>query len=130
MLTKDKVIAIQADLNAALMEIAKKHGLSKSGTRISYSSTEFKMSCNFGDTDSTGGLEIDPIAMKNLKRNAFMYGLSGDESGREFEIPGKGTCILHGLRGKNALYEIKATKKRWLGDAAMIASFVRAAKKV
>jgi len=126
MFDKTTLTAIQADIQAALKAVAEKHNLSMSGTKISYTERDFKLTCNFGDKAATGGFAIDPVALRNLQRNGFMYGLKAEQAGKEFEVPGKGTCILHGLRGKNALYEIKATSKRWLGDARMIAAFVNA----
>lgn len=126
MLTKDKVSTIQSDLQAALAEVAKKHGLSMSGTRIVFGSTDFKLTCQFADKSATGGEEIDPTLIANLRRNGPLYGFTMADVNREFQIPGKGTAKFLGLRGRFAIIQLNG--KNWKYDVNMIAAMVKAAR--
>jgi len=120
MLTKSTVQEIQADLSAALKAVAEKHNLSMSGTKISYTSTDFKLTCSFGDKTATGGVEVDPVLFRNLQRNGFMHGLDTTMINREISTP-QGVGTMQGLRGAKAVIKIKSTGKSYLFPAAWVA---------
>jgi hypothetical protein len=124
MLNKAKVTEIQADLSEALKAVAKKHNLTMSGTKVLFSAADFKLTANFGDKESTGGLEIDPVLLRNLTRNGFMFGLDSDMAVKQFNLPGMGKCELHGLRGKFAVVKNLSTSKMWKYDARMISAMI------
>ena len=63
-----KAILIQAEVNAALKEIAKKHGMSVSPARGNYDAVGLKLSVIFGDTATIGTDDINPEYARNRKR--------------------------------------------------------------
>jgi hypothetical protein len=128
-LDKLTVALIQKDIQAALKAVADKHNLSMSGSRISYSSTDFKLGCTFADKSATGGEEVNPDLVRNLKRNGFMYGFTMEDLNLEFMIPGKGQVKFQGLRGKFAVVKVISTGQSYRYEAPLIASMVRAARK-
>jgi hypothetical protein len=83
MLTESKVKTIHADITAALKEVAKKHGLTLSPSRISYTTSTFKLTAEFGDAAETGG--IDPKLLNNTKRHGWKFGLSESDIGNTFK---------------------------------------------
>jgi hypothetical protein len=96
-ITKQSLILIRADLEAALATVAKKHKLTVSSFSISYNDASFKIKeVNFGSKDITG--DADPLLYKDMERHGFRFGLSVKNIGKDFTL-GARTFKIEGMRG-------------------------------
>ena len=120
---KQKVIIIQNDIDAALAEVAKKHGLSVSGIRGSFSETGLKFSAVMGDIQTIGS-DADPEYVRNLERNGRFYGLDKSFIGKSITIGTRAGLVFQGLKGKKAAFKAP-DKKIWLYDAALAAQLLK-----
>lgn len=123
---KQKVIAIQKDIDAALAEVAKKHGLSVSGIRGSFSETGLKFSAVMGDIQ-TIGCDADPEYVRNLERNGQFYGLDKTFIGKVVTIGARTGLVFQGLKGKKAAFKAP-DQKVWLYDAQVAAQILKTFK--
>ena len=122
-----KAILIQAEVNAALKEIAKKHGMSVSPGRGNYDAVGLKLSFIFGDTAAIGTADINPEYARNLERNGHMYGLDTSFIGKTFNFGQRVGVTFQGLKGKKAAFKTRDGEVR-LADAALVAQILKAAK--
>lgn len=122
---KHKVIAVQKDINAALAEVAKKHGLSVSDIRGSFSETGLKFSAVMGDIQKIG-CDADPEYVRNLERNGKFYGLDKSFLGKSITIGTRAGLVFQGLKGKKAAFKAPDSKV-WLYDASLAAQLLKAA---
>lgn len=122
-----KAILIQAEVNAALKEIAKKHGMSVSPARGNYDAVGLKLSVIFGDTATIGTDDINPEYARNLERNGHMYGLDKSFIGKTFNFGQRVGVTFQGLKGKKAAFKTRDGEIR-LADAMVVAQILKAAK--
>lgn len=122
---KQKVIAVQKDIDAALAEVAKKHGLSVSGIRGNFSEIGLKFSAVMGDIQ-TIGCDADPEYVRNLERNGEFYGLDKSFVGKSITIGTRAGLVFQGLKGKKAAFKAPDNKV-WLYDAALAAQLLKVA---
>ena len=124
---KAKAYLIQAEVNAALKEIAKKHGMSVSPSRGNYDSVGLKLSFIFGDTETIGTADINPEYVRNLERNGLMYGLDKSFIGKTFNFGQRIGVTFQGLKGKKAVFKTRDGEVR-LADAMVVAQILKATK--
>jgi hypothetical protein len=102
MLTKEKIAQIHNDLDKAMKEVAEKHGLSLSPTRVVFNDATFKITAQFGDTDCIGS--ADPKFSNNMRKYGSYYNLSVKDIGLELKYGNLGNVTLMGLgSSKNAV---------------------------
>ena len=126
MLTQEKVAAIQKDIQAALKEVADKHNLAMSGTKIVFSEIDFKLTTTFGDKAEIGD-GVNPEFVRNLQRNGSLYGLDVSHVGKVITVGSRASLKFQGLRGKHAAMRAP-DDKIYLYDAMLVAQLLRAAK--
>ncbi len=119
MLNAQKIKVIHADIKKTLDELAKRHGLVLgNGTRISYNDETFKFTAEFGDKESTGG--VDPKYLNCMKKHGWKFGLSESHIGKTFEA-GEGKVTILGMSGYSKVAAKAADGKVWLYRANMVA---------
>ena len=101
MLTKSKVEKIHADLDKAMQEVAAKHGLTMSPTRITFNAQTFKMSAEFGDTAEIG--TADPKFSNHMKNYGFIYNLTVNDIGMKVDINKLGTVTILGMGSRKSV---------------------------
>ena len=120
----DKTLAykIQAEINAALADIAKRNGLTVSPTRGNYDSVGLKLSFVIGQ----GEEGANPEYARNLERNGHMYGLDTSSIGKTFNFGQRVGVTFQGLKGKKAAFKTRDGEVR-LADAALVAQILKSA---
>lgn len=118
-----KAELIRKDLDATLKEFAKKHGLSVSPARGTYTGSDVKFTAVFGDS---GVPDVNPEYVRNLMRNGLMYGLNSSHIGKTFNFGQLLGVTFQGLKGKKAVFKTKDGSVR-LADAELVAQILRAA---
>ena len=120
----DKTLAykIQAEINAALADIAKRNGLTVSPTRGNYDSVGLKLSFVIGQ----GEEGTNPEYARNLERNGFFYGLDKSFLGKTIDIGSRKRLSFQGLKGKKAALKAEVDGKIWLYDAELVAGILKA----
>jgi hypothetical protein len=98
MLTKENIAIIYSDIRQALEAVAKKHNLSIAKTLISYRSTGFKLTGEFGDKSELG--EINPLFHKDTVRYGRTIGMTVSDIGKTIKI-GTRSYEIQGMRGRN-----------------------------
>lgn len=126
MLNVEKINKIQEDINTALREVAERHGLVMSNTKIVFSEVDFKLTTTFGDKSEIGD-DVNPEFVRNLKRNGAIYGLDISHIGAKVSIGSRMNLRFEGLRGKKAAMRDQA-KRIWLYDAMLVSQLIRSAK--
>jgi hypothetical protein len=82
MLTKSKLNQIRIDMDKALAEVAKKHGLQFELGGINFSSDNFRMKLEANTVKADGSVETKEA--KAFKMKAAQYGLKPDMLGKTF----------------------------------------------
>ncbi len=126
MLDAGKIKTIQQDIEKALREVADRHGLVMSNSKIVFSDVDFKLTTTFGDKTVMGG-DVDPEFVRNLKRNGSMYGLTLSHVGTHVSIGSRMNLRFEGLRGKKAALRSQDGRV-WLYDAMVVAQLIRNTK--
>ena len=82
MLTKSKLKQIRIDMDKALAEVAKKHGLQFELGNISFSSDNFRMKIEANTVKADGSVETKEA--KAFKQKAAQFGLKPEMLGKTF----------------------------------------------
>jgi hypothetical protein len=102
MITKfDKInlSAIRADIDAALAEVAKKHGISLRAASAKYADSNFTMKVEGATLDESGKASLREA--EDFRRYASLIGLKNEDLGREFLTPKGKRYRLVGFRAKS-----------------------------
>jgi hypothetical protein len=117
--------AFRADLDAALAQVAVKHGITLKAGRIGYTETSFKVAVEATAT-STDGTPTGKDA-ESFKALAEFYGLSPSDLGRTFQSR-SGTHTIVGLNSrlqKNSIITETPDGKRYRWDEKVIANLLK-----
>lgn len=96
---KATVRALRKELEKAVADIEKRHGLKISFGTIRYEAEEFrcKLTANSGATAASVSTGVDPKWINAFHRNSFKFGLSSKDLGQEITLHGRKYTIV-GLR--------------------------------
>lgn len=124
MIDRTLVNAIDKDIQAAIKEIADKHGLVIVPTRGSFTNTSFRKTIEFAVKSESG---VPQQLVDDFSRYANMFGLSGVEIGTEFTARNK-VYRIAGLEAKKrkkpfVIIEV-ATNTTYNCDADYIKAFM------
>lgn len=102
-ITKPNLRALRIEMDNALAGVLEKHGLSAKLGNISYSDTQFhcKLTVNCGSNDDAEKREFE--------RQAFAYGLTGDDYRKSFTQNGN-TFYIVGFKPRSPKYPILGEK--------------------
>ena len=95
---------LRSELDAAINTVLAKHGLSANFGRFSFDDSTFttKLTVNCGSNDDA--------ALREFKKYAFRFDLTGDEFGKSF-THSQDTYTIVGLKPKSRKYPILAKNK-------------------
>ncbi len=84
------VQTLRKELETAVADIEKRHGLKISFGTIRYEGEEFrcKLTANSGATAASVATGVDPKWINALKRHGFKFGLVPADIGKEITVPG------------------------------------------
>ncbi len=87
---KATVRALRKELELAVVDIEKRHGLKISFGTIRYEGEEFrcKLTANTGTTAASVSTGVDPKWINAFKRQGFKFGLVPSDLGKEITAPG------------------------------------------
>ena len=105
MIDKAKLRNIASDIEAAIQEVGKKHGVQLKRGNASYTDTNFTLKIEGAAIDSSG--EILSREKQDFMYYALSYGLSPDDFGKTFISRGR-TFKISGLKPKASKYSILA----------------------
>lgn len=92
MLTKEKVLDIQQDINCAIQEVAEKHGIQINMGNCRYNKNNATMSLKIATVSNNGN--VNTKERENFKNFAIAYGLCPDFLDHEFDHNGNQYKII------------------------------------
>lgn len=97
MITKQFLDVIRADINAALAEVGKKHGMDIKMGNIKYMDTSFTASLSAAEqVEDPWLVGVDPAYIHAAKRNYTLAGMLG----KKYKV-GPSTVVVVGLKGRS-----------------------------
>lgn len=127
MLTKDRVKTIHADIQAALRQVAEKHGLTVSAqSKVTFGSTTFKFSTEFGLKDANGaGIEVDPKLARNAERFGGWQGLGAASLGKTFTDTRLGVVTYVGMTSRDKAIVKASDGRMYRYEASVVAKHLK-----
>lgn len=125
--TRQNLKELLADMDAAMKEVAKKHGLSWEGGNWTFYADNVKVKGTFVTAGQDGTVET--IAMKDFKKYCVLHGLEKTDLGRTFKIQGKEFTIC-GWKPKSYKRPILASngEKTYKFDVDTVKTFLKVAR--
>ena len=113
-ITRDLLKTLRIDINAALVEVAKKHKLAIGAGNASFTASSATFKLNLvnltGDADTVSSCDVRHIkAEHDFKAQAVFYGLQASDLSRSFEYFGS-TYVVKGLLPRGQKYPILCEK--------------------
>ena len=120
-INRDNLKIIHADLMAAMQEVAKKHNLSVSPFRITFSDSDFRFTATFGDKSVLG--DTDPKLLKDLASRGWEYGLDKSHIGKSF-VDRNYSWEFVGMRASKAVLKRSDNGKQYTMSADVVAKML------
>lgn len=121
---------IRTDLDVALAEVAKKHGLSARSLSGSFDDDTFTVRCEFATVGDDGS--VNDKGANDFRRYAPQFGLPADALGQTFVSPKSGPMKIVGLKPRSPKFPVIAedeSGKRYKFTADSVKQLLGSAKK-